>query len=163
MKVRKGFVSNSSSSSFICDVCGEIFSGYDNSLSDFDLVMCEEDHVFCYHHILKPEGQHLVPILTGMLNYLTEQEYEDIRYITKAIKAGESITEYKEQIIFDYQEYSNEKILSAQCPVCTLQVVQPHILLEYIEYKYGIKRKDYADEIRNNFTNLEALLKTLKQ
>jgi len=162
MKVRTGFVSNSSSSSFICEVCGEIFSAYDYDLSDFDLVECEEDHLLCSHHILKPEGPHLVPILTGMLNYLIEQEDKDIQYIIKAIKAKESITEYKEEIISDYHEYSNEKILSVECPVCTLQTVQPHILLEYIEYKYGIKRKDYVDEIRNNFTDLEALLETLK-
>lgn len=29
MKYRKSFVTNSSSSSFICEVCGEVESGYD--------------------------------------------------------------------------------------------------------------------------------------
>lgn len=46
MKIRKGFVSNSSSSSFICDVTGKIYSGYDACLSDFDLCSCENDHIF---------------------------------------------------------------------------------------------------------------------
>ena len=32
MKIRAGFVSNSSSSSFICDVCGDEVSGVDISL-----------------------------------------------------------------------------------------------------------------------------------
>lgn len=51
MKVRNGFVSNSSSSSFICDVCGEVESGYDCSLSDFDMSQCEHGHVFHDGHI----------------------------------------------------------------------------------------------------------------
>lgn len=50
MKIRKSFVTNSSSSSYICDICGEQFSGWDASLSDFDLVECVNGHVFCMNH-----------------------------------------------------------------------------------------------------------------
>ena len=46
MKVRNGFVSNSSSSSFVCDVCGAIESGYDASLEDFDMQECVNGHEF---------------------------------------------------------------------------------------------------------------------
>ncbi len=48
MKVRHGFVSNSSSSSFVCDLSGEVFGGYDSSLSDFDLACCTKGHTFSY-------------------------------------------------------------------------------------------------------------------
>jgi len=37
MKIRQGFVSNSSSSSFTCDVCGEEVSGYDVCLSEAEM------------------------------------------------------------------------------------------------------------------------------
>lgn len=46
MKVRNGFVSNSSSSSFVCNICGAIESGYDASIKDFDMEMCENGHEF---------------------------------------------------------------------------------------------------------------------
>lgn len=46
MKKRIGFVSNSSSSSFICDVTGEKYEGYDLSPCDEDLYECEEGHIF---------------------------------------------------------------------------------------------------------------------
>lgn len=46
-KTRKGFVSNSSSSSFICDLSGEAFESYDG-LSECDAVSCANDHVFFY-------------------------------------------------------------------------------------------------------------------
>lgn len=51
MKVRNGFVSNSSSSSFVCNVCGEIESGFDCSMKDFEMSQCEHGHVFHDSHI----------------------------------------------------------------------------------------------------------------
>ena len=59
MKVRIGFVSNSSSSSFLCGVCGEITSGWDISIEDTDMLQCVEGHIFCRGHSIKTqeEGQ----------------------------------------------------------------------------------------------------------
>jgi hypothetical protein len=37
MKTRQGFVSNSSSSSYVCDCCGETESGWDLGLSDAEM------------------------------------------------------------------------------------------------------------------------------
>lgn len=48
MKVRKGFVSNSSSSSFVCDITGSVESGMDCGLSDFEMVGCAGGHTFMY-------------------------------------------------------------------------------------------------------------------
>lgn len=50
MKIRKGFVSNSSSSSFVCDVCGKNASGYDLSLSESAMSWCQASHIFCDKH-----------------------------------------------------------------------------------------------------------------
>lgn len=53
MKLRSGFVSNSSSSSFICSVCGETQSGMDLCLSDADMFRCENGHDICNEHKLR--------------------------------------------------------------------------------------------------------------
>ena len=45
MKIRKGFVSNSSSSSFICEVSGEQETVYDG-LSEVGMVRCNKGHTF---------------------------------------------------------------------------------------------------------------------
>lgn len=47
MKIRSCFVSNSSSSSFICSACGEIESGWDLSFEEVGMVECENGH--CFH------------------------------------------------------------------------------------------------------------------
>jgi hypothetical protein len=44
MKTRQGFVSNSSSSSFICDISGSVESGYDASMEDYGYVQCKKGH-----------------------------------------------------------------------------------------------------------------------
>lgn len=53
MKIRNGFVSNSSSSSFICEICNRTEIGWDgNSVTDFDMVRCVNDHTFCMSHLI---------------------------------------------------------------------------------------------------------------
>ncbi len=44
MKIRSGFVSNSSSSSFVCEVCGGIESGFDSSYEELGMCECENEH-----------------------------------------------------------------------------------------------------------------------
>ena len=51
MKHRKGFVSNSSSSSFICDHCGQEYSGWDACLDEAEMIKCENGHTICQGHI----------------------------------------------------------------------------------------------------------------
>jgi hypothetical protein len=56
MKIRKGFVSNSSSSSFICDITGGIEAGYDMSLDESGMVECEKGHTFYTDYLIKKDG-----------------------------------------------------------------------------------------------------------
>lgn len=51
MKIRKGFVSNSSSSSFICEACESVEGGYDARLSDVGMCECENGHILCQSHV----------------------------------------------------------------------------------------------------------------
>jgi hypothetical protein len=57
-KVRKGFVSNSSSSSFICEISGQVESGYDASPFDCGMVRCVNDHTMMEEYA--PKGVELV-------------------------------------------------------------------------------------------------------
>lgn len=56
-KIRKCFVSNSSSSSFICEICGETQTGYDLDLSDIVFVNCENEHLICDEHLINVDGE----------------------------------------------------------------------------------------------------------
>lgn len=66
MKTRNYFVSNSSSSSFICEICGRTETGFDASMRDFGYVCCKNDHTFCDEEILD-----------GFQEYLDSHDDED--------------------------------------------------------------------------------------
>ena len=51
-KYRIGFVSNSSSSSFVCDVCNEDYSGWDACMSEAEMFECVNGHTVCESHIV---------------------------------------------------------------------------------------------------------------
>ena len=68
MKLRKGFVSNSSSSSFVCDVCGYTESGWDMSLEEAEMYECENGHTFCEGHIIEPTKEQLIEYAKRILN-----------------------------------------------------------------------------------------------
>lgn len=68
MKLRKGFVSNSSSSSFVCDVCGYTESGWDMSLEEAEMYECENGHTFCEGHIITPTKEQLIEYAKRILN-----------------------------------------------------------------------------------------------
>ena len=54
MKIRFGFVSNSSSSSYVCEVCGNAESGWDAGAAECGMYTCSDHtHIFCEEHALK--------------------------------------------------------------------------------------------------------------
>lgn len=53
MKARIGFVSNSSTSSFVCDVCGRQESGFDCSAYQFEMTNCVNGHTVCDEELLE--------------------------------------------------------------------------------------------------------------
>ncbi len=53
MKIRNGFVSNSSTTSFTCCACGEVAAGMDLSLSDIGWYECDNEHNICPSDLLE--------------------------------------------------------------------------------------------------------------
>jgi len=82
MKERVGFVSNSSSCSFICNLCGKMEEGWDwdEIPSMGDLLRCEKGHLLCREHFsfmkTKPDPQRVAskfcPLCRASANSLKE-------------------------------------------------------------------------------------------
>lgn len=52
MKIRAGFVSNSSSSSFMCEICAlEVETFEEEPIYSQGMIQCENYHIFCFKHI----------------------------------------------------------------------------------------------------------------
>lgn len=103
MKIRNGFVSNSSSSSFICQICNHTEVGMDLGLEEAGFVECVNGHTFCESHILgKVEDENyehyeLPEVNCPICNY-EEISYSDIRRYfvnTSSITTDEVFAEVK--------------------------------------------------------------------
>ena len=106
MKIRLGFVSNSSSSSFICDVCGRSEGGYDASLSDFEMLTCYSGHVFCADEVINIDNEY----------ENDEQKFNNLQ-------------EYLEG-------YDNCEIPSIYCPICQMKHFKKDDFIKYIIKTY---------------------------
>lgn len=156
MKIRTGFVSNSSSSSFICDVCGTIQSGWSLDLADTDMIMCVNGHVFCSEHVEKPYGK------KAIIEFLKDQakkspkrgsdspapDYEGFIERLKNMPDDEpydySTEESRKFGLYNLQEEYPESL----CPVCQMKAFRDEEVMLYMIKRSGMTYNDVYDEIR---------------
>lgn len=120
MKIRMGFVSNSSSSSFICCVSGEIETGMDIGLDDVEMVECKNEHTFYNEYLVEPlpencdeideyeENPYNIPKkhcpICTMKNFVPE---ELLAYVIKI--SGRNVEEIKTEIRNNMKTYDDFK------------------------------------------------------
>lgn len=140
MKKRTGFVSNSSSSSFICVACGREEGGFDASISDFDMVCCENDHTFCIECAVNTDQPCVVEYTHWKTGELIHEEYT-------------SLDDYREN-----SENENE-LPKIYCPACQMKSIPSDELMTYLIKKhYGGEVSKAEDEIRETFKEYNAFL-----
>lgn len=132
MKVRKGFVSNSSSSSFICDICGE---GRD--LEYYQIVECERSHVFEESCIY---------------NYLSDDQKREIGVELNLSWPEGQLTEKIQE------KYDNE-LPSSMCPCCQLEIVTRDNINMYMLGILSKNGTEVYNEIKARFNNEEELVR----
>ena len=155
MKIRTGFVSNSSSSSFVCEICNEIYSGWDACPSDFDMDQCEKGHVFC--KVCNPNG-------TKEPTF--EEKREFIKHCIEQKRWGFSEEDLEEDRVEDaYHEANNYYgIMSSSCPICNLQTVSKELVLDYLfKTTKNLTIESIENEIRGRFSNLQELKAFVKE
>jgi len=176
MKKRNSWVSNSSSSSFICEVCGEECGGMDIGLSDCGMDRCENEHVICERHKLDseeertPEQKKEIVIaqankmkefyLSGKATWYTEedianlvQEEEDWINEVQQIE-GDELAEW-----FEYGEgydwwldwESEHGFSSEYCPICQFQVGRPQDMLAMVLDETGDTREEVLRRMKEKY------------
>jgi len=132
-KYRSSFVSNSSSSSFTCDVCGNTESGWDLCLSEAEMVATKWG-ICCQSEFDKFIKERK---LDGKLEKI--QEDEEYPYL-ECIEGSEKI-----------------------CPFYNLYYFKREDIVSYLLKRSELTMDDVREELLNKFDNLEELRKYLKK
>lgn len=145
MKVRSGFVSNSSSSSFVCSVCNNSYEGWDG-MYDTAHYYCRNRHEICGH--CSTTVKLAAKSLAADLDKAIEQLGLDNAEANELMGARDKETWIREYTMEDY-------LSPAVCPLCNLTHIPGSLEAQYLREKFDQKREDVLTEIRDKFGSLE--------
>ena len=135
-KIRNGFVSNSSSSSFVCDLCGYETSGWDICLSEAEMFECENGHTLCDEHMLQPTQEWLNEYVYKIkesrrisdkeFNEWVKKEQIDLNNVTK-----DDIRELDHD--FGCGDAFRYDVPECLCPLCNFEELSMEDAKEYLK------------------------------
>lgn len=136
MKYRKDFVTNSSSSSYICEICGESDGGFDMSISEADMCQCVNRHTICNcHRLPNPSREQMIKtILENEWNECFEYELNNM-----------SDDDLFDNHLTDGGYYD---VPEEVCPICQFIEYSESDLVKYLLKVYKIPREEVFAEVK---------------
>ncbi len=160
MKIRKGFVSNSSTTSFRCDVCGEEYAERDASLSDCEMFKCINNHTICIEHEILVTDDIKKTMLLNYTSKWSNDGGESVR--TRAKELIDDNGNWEDYFYSTFGDYDYESP-SERCPICQFQEISNSEAIEYIFKKNNTTKEEIMKEMKESFSNYSELQKYLKE
>jgi hypothetical protein len=148
MKFRKDFVTNSSSSSYVCEICGRTESGWDMGLGECEMMECVNGHVFCCDEALE------IPSKKDMIKMILENEWNKDVWTSRS----DGYKDYTEDELFAmseddlFHDFCSESgyydVPECVCPICQFIEYSEYDLSAYLLKEYGISRDEVFAEVK---------------
>ncbi len=178
MKIRNGFVSNSSTSSFVCDVCGATEAGMDLTLGEARMKQCVNGHTLCDGHLVISDDEKVYgyqKYFEQKIDYYTKLVEKnpddkncrrwlgDAQNNLKTLNSFETIKEitdwlYEEDFISD-MEYEMPPEL---CPCCRFDCVSKEDKISYLYKKYDETSEKISTEMKEKFNSYDDFKEYIK-
>jgi len=150
MKIRNGFVSNSSSSSFTCSSCGETWEGYNGEYGDIQQLCCINGHSLCSECVesIKDTSQIYDLVLKNM------EEEEQIGYRNSPLLLQEYIDEEYGNLLGCLSELDLEWDLPPEaCPICLFEKLRDKDGFEYLLAVHSTNKEAVLKEMKERFSS----------
>lgn len=145
MKYRKDFVTNSSSSSFVCDICGAVESGWEMSLSEAEMIRCVNGHTICESEMIQVPRENFI-------NTLLEYYAANIDGLDPSEMHSKEELEAMDDDDLMYEYFGIDDVRydmpEACCPICQFIEYSQNDMAKYLEKKYGVSRADVFAEVK---------------
>jgi AraC-like DNA-binding protein len=148
MKFRKDFVTNSSSSSYVCEICGRTESGWDLGLSECEMIECVNGHVFCCDEALE------TPSKKEMIKMILENEWNKDVWTSRSdgykdYTEDELLAMSEDDLFHDFcSESGYYDVPECVCPICQFIEYSEYDLSAYLLKEYGISRDEVFAEVK---------------
>jgi hypothetical protein len=193
MKIRSGFVSNSSSSSFICDVSGRIESGMDMGISDAEMFRCQNGHTIGNEYRIEvgePDITDKVKEILSLADDIStfaeaEKKFKKLFQPLYDYKSPKKLKEDLQEIItlnhtdgFDAALESCKELMDdaeeegrdsdydvdpACCPICQMTEFSDQNLLSYLIKESGKSIEEIKNEIKLRFSKYDDFIDYIKE
>lgn len=165
MKIRLGFVSNSSSSSFTCDVCGSTESGMDLCLGEAEMFQCANGHTVCEVHG-KEIDFNAIP-WQDQKAILLNIVYGDARKLLGAVPDEAGFRSFLAAMeIEDFGKYVESEwryqAPPGMCPICQFEKALPADLLRYVLMKHGVTADEVLAQTKAEYGDYASFKESLK-
>jgi len=151
MKLRLGFCSNSSSSSFICNACGKIESDWDATLEDAGMIQCHNGHTFCDSHVKGPikelTDQEKLDFLHENAGDWAKNHYSRLFKHTRIATMDEDEFQTMEDVWRD-EEFGT--VPPENCPVCNFTFITEEHLWKYLKSEYKVTEETIRKWLKEN-------------
>lgn len=155
MKIRNGFVSNSSSSSFICDITGEEVQGWDLCLEDAGMYQCVNDHYFMEEFLVGDLPEESDEYEGGRWEIPAENcPICSFKYIEedKLVMYIETAYNIKSSEVFDYMKSTNRR----------LRKLRNRYWFEYLEKEQGVSKLQLETRVKSKYSGYEEFENSLR-
>ena len=156
MKIRNGFVTNSSSTSYICEITGEQSESVWDSVSaqEMGYAICSNNHMFLEDFVIEVSNEEILEWLKtfreDMHNWYQAEHFKDTinKFINTDTVDEENREEFIEWCRTNIGEYY-DCLLPIECPICQMEEFSICDLQTYLDKKANITDKEVLEYVKS--------------